>query len=181
MTSATYYLLFKHSPGATLRQVLQEEESVQHGQCEVSSRIRHSTYTCPNTNSSTHRWDPSYHQEIHHSDVWLRNSRWRCKQGHANFMFTQKGREIENILLTRDALHDDTSGLRVAYQRLVMCGARLSLKHCNYQALKNLAGNRKMRLPRVDEPAPAGAAYCAVAWCGCVEGYRGRCKCVKEN
>ena len=57
--SVTYYLLFKHSPGKTIRrQVLQEEEGVQHGQCGVSSRmimIRRSTYTCPNTKSSTHR------------------------------------------------------------------------------------------------------------------------------
>ena len=30
--------------------------------------------------------------------------------------------------------------------RLVMCGARFSLKHRNYQAL-NSAGNGKMRLP----------------------------------
>ena len=29
----------------------------------------HSTNTCPNTNSSTHRWDPSYYGEISHSDV----------------------------------------------------------------------------------------------------------------
>ena len=27
----------------------------------------------------------------------------------------------------------------------------------------------------------AGVACCAVAKCGCVKGYRGRCKCVKEN
>ena len=31
--------------------------------------------------------------------------------------------------------------------RLVMCGARLSLKHRNYQALKNYFRNRKMCLP----------------------------------
>ena len=30
--------------------------------------------------------------------------------------------------------------------RLVMCGARVSLKHRNYQAL-NSVGNRKMRMP----------------------------------
>ena len=28
---------------------------------------------------------------------------------------------------------------------------------------------------------PAGAACCVVAKCGCVKGYRGRCKCGKEN
>ena len=44
MTSATHYPLFMHSPGAKLRQVLQEEESVQHGQCGISSMMLRPLY-----------------------------------------------------------------------------------------------------------------------------------------
>lgn len=58
-------------------------------------------------------------------------------------LFTQKGREIDKIPQTKD-------GLRQHFEqhiRLVMCGARLSLKHCSYQALKNSVENGKMRLP----------------------------------
>ena len=136
MTITTYYLLFKHFPGVTLRQVLQEEESVQHGQCGVSSRmLRRFTYTCPNINSERFVI-VIYDLEI--PDDSLNKA--------TQTLFTQKGREIENIPLTKDTIPYVNTFFEQDI-RLVMCGARLTLKYRNYQALKNSFGNRKMRLP----------------------------------
>ena len=116
MKSVTYYLLFKHSPGATLRQVLQEEESVQHGQCGVSSRMLRCSIlpTLAQTPTAAHIDEilPTIERfvilmyELEIPDDSVNKAR--------QTLFTQKGREIENIALTKDALRQHV--LRVGYQ-----------------------------------------------------------------
>ena len=95
-------------------------------------------------------------------------------------LFTQKGREIENLPPTQDALLQHL--LRVGYQAGHVWGQALvqspTLPNpADYGWMHATDGWQInwMTLP------PAGMACRAIIKCGCTKGCKGKCKCVKEG
>ena len=97
-------------------------------------------------------------------------------------LFTQKGREIEKIPPTKDALRQHV--LRAAYQDGHLWDQAL-LKAPQLPSREEFGWKRENASPQWEVKwtnlPPAGAACRAVVKCGCVKGCRRRCKCVKEN
>ena len=97
-------------------------------------------------------------------------------------LFTQKGREIENIPPTKDALRQHV--LRTGYQAGHVWGQAL-LKEPQLPSPDEFGWRRQndssqWEVKWMDLP-PAGAACRAVVKCGCTKGCKGRCRCAKEN
>ena len=96
-------------------------------------------------------------------------------------LFTPKGREITNIPLTRDALHQHR--LRVGFQAghdwgQVLCKTPqlTSLGEFGWKQKNSIEWEVHWKnLP------PAGAVCRAVVKCGCTKGWGGRCRRIKEN
>ena len=130
-----------------------------------------STYTCPNT--TIERFVIlMYDKEIPDDSVN------KAKQT----LFTQKGREIENIPPTKDALRQHV--LRAAYQAGHMWGQALlkapQLPSPEEFVWKQENASAQWKVKWTNLP-PTGAVCRAVVKCGCVKGCRRRCKYVQEN
>ena len=97
-------------------------------------------------------------------------------------LFTEKGREIEGIPPTKDALFQHL--LRVGHQAEHVWGQAL-LKEPHLPSPLEFGWKRKTDsdewLPIWMTLPPAGQACRAVIKCGCTKACRGKCRCVKEQ
>ena len=164
---------------ATLRQVLQEEESVQHGQFEDATPALRTLVQTP-TAAHIDGILPTierflilmYDKEIPDDSVN------KARQT----LFTQKGREIDKIPRTKDALRQHV--IRAAYQAGHVWGQAL-LKAPQLPSPEEFGWKRENASAQWEVKwtnlPPAGAACRAVVKCRCVKGCRRQRKCVKEN
>jgi hypothetical protein len=114
--------------------------------------------------------------------MYDRGSPESCINSEMQRLFTQKGRGIENIPPTQDALAQHL--LRVGYEAGHAWGqAIIKAPELPSPAEFGWAwetSNAQWKMKWMSLP-PAGEAYCAIIKRGCTKGCRGQCKCKKTS